>query len=290
MLWKTFTQIGLALLLATAAARAELELPHLAPVEALLRIAGSYVAAHPAAPEAHYTLARIHYLAFARGEENVPVFREGGDGELPVVATDAAISFDLYEARQKRAAELALKDIGESGPRPSSEKASAFEEARGKRARQLEEQDWHPRGNLPPDKMIAHAAAALAEFRKACQLDPKNGGYVLGLAALHEKFARWGAEEKPKSLPPELRNLSIAAARDAYLHAFRLAIGADGALPFMPAGGPASLVSHEAGNAYVRLVDQDRSRLKAAEKMTLEEVKSGLKKVKKLRVGPITPL
>jgi citrate lyase synthetase len=50
------------------------------------------------------------------------------------------------------------------------------------------------------------------------------------------------------------------------------------------------LVSHEAGNAYVRLVDQDRSRLKAAEKMALEEVKAGLKKVKNLRVGPITPL
>jgi hypothetical protein len=271
-------------------ARAEFELPQFAPAEQLLESAQSFLAAHPGDAQAHLTLARIHYLVFARGEQSVPVLREGGEGELPAVASDAAISFDLYEARRKRSGELALKDIGESGPKPSAEKASAFEEARGKRARQLEEQDWHPRGNLPAEEMIAHAAAALAEFRDASRLDPKNGAAVLGFAALNEQFARWAAAEKPTNLPAELRPMSIAAAREAYLRAFRLTIAADSVLAFMPAGGPASLVSHEAGNAYVRLADQDRARRKPADKTALEEVKAGLKKVKKLRVGPVTPL
>jgi hypothetical protein len=216
--------------------------------------------------------------------------REASEGGKPPVASDWAISFELYEARKQRADELALQDIGERGPRPSAEKASAFEEARGKRARQLEEQDWHPRGNLPAAEMIAHAAAALAEFREASRLEPKNGSYVLALASLDEQFARWAAGQKLANLPGDLRAVNLAAARDAYLHAFRLAIGSDLAPGTMPPNGPASLVSHEAGNAFVRLADHERAKLKTPEKAALEEVKAGLKKLKKLRPGAIPPL
>jgi hypothetical protein len=280
----------LALLLLASSVRGDLAPPQLAPVDRLIKSTHAYLAAHPAEADAHYTLGRIHYLAFARGAQSIPVFGEAGDGGKPTVASDGAISFELYEARKQRADELALQDIGERGPRPSSEKASAFEEARGKRARQLEEQDWHPRGNLPTAEMIAHAAAALAEFREASRLDPKNGSYALAIASLNEQFVRWAAGQKLANLPNDLRALSLAAAREAHLRAFRLAIASDAALGTMPSSGPASLVSHEAGNAFVRLADHDRAKLKGPEKAALEEVKAGLKKLKKLRVGAIPPL
>ncbi len=280
----------LALLVLAASARAELAPPHLAPVDGLLKSTQAYLAAHPAEADAHYVLGRIHYLAFVRGAESIPIFQEAPEAGKPSVANDAAISFELYEARKQRADQLALQDIGERGPRPSSEKASAFEEARGKRARQLEEQDWHPRGDLPAAPMIAHAAAALAEFREASRLDPKSGNYALAIAALEEEFARWAAGQKLANLPNELRLLNLAAARDAYLRAFRLAIAGDLAPGIMPAGGPASLVSHEAGNAYVRLTDRERAKLKPPEKAALDEVKGGLKKLKKLRVSALPPL
>ena len=277
-------------LLLAGAIRGDFALPQSAPVDRLLKSAETYLAAHPGEADAHYTLARIHYLAFTRGAREVPVFREVGAGEKPAIASDWAISFELYEARQKRADQLALQDIGERGPRPSTDKASAFEEARGRRARQLEEQDWHPSGNLPANEMITHALAALAEFREASRLEPKSGRQVLAMALLHEKFARWAAVAKPPNLPGALRALSLSGAREAYLHAFRLAIPGDAALPARPASGVASLLSHQAGEAYLRLADHDRAKLKAPEKAALDEVRAGLKKLKKLRVGAITPL
>lgn len=264
--------------------------PQLVPVERLLKSAQSWLQAHPADADAHYTLARIRYLAFARGAVNVPAFGETADGGKPSVAGNWAFAFDLYEARKKRAEELALQDIGERGPLPAPEKASAFEEARGRRARQLEEHDWQPRGNLPEEEMIAHAAAALAEFREAIRLDPKNGLFVLGLASLNEQFADWAAEQTPRGLAPGLRALSIASARENYLRAFRLAIAGDAGLPFLPASGLPSLVSHEAGGAYVRLVEREHTKLKGQERANLDEVRSGLRKLKKIRLGAITPI
>ena len=287
---RLFSASIFALLFFGASVRGEIVPPQLAPVDRLIQSTQAYLTAHPAEADAHYTLGRIHYLAFARGARTIPVLREASEGGKPSVASDWAISFDLYEARKQRADELALQDIGERGPRPTAEKASAFEEARGKRARQLEEQDWHPRGNLPAAEMIAHAAAALAEFREASRIEPRNGSHVLATASLHEQFARWAAGQKLANLPGDLRAVSLATARDAYLRAFRLAIGGDLALGTMPPNGPASLVSHEAGHAFVRLADQDRAKLKAPEKGALQEVKGGLKKLKKLRMGAIPPL
>ena len=281
---------GAVALLLAGPARGDFVLPQAVPVDRLLKSAEAYLAAHPGEAEAHFTLARIHYLAFSRGARNVPVVREGGAGEKPALASDWAISFELYEARQRRADELALRDIGEPGPRPSTDKTSAFEEARGRRARQLEEQDWHPVGNLPANEMTSHALAALTGFREAARLEPKSGTYVLGLAMLDEKFARWAPVAKPPNLPAVLRARSLAGAREACLHAFRLAIGNDAALPVRPANGLASLVSQQAGEAYLRLADHDRAKLKAPEKAALEEVRNGLKKLKKLRPGAITPL
>jgi hypothetical protein len=279
-----------ALLFFAFVVRGEFARPQFAPVDRLIKSAQAYLAAHPAEADAHYTLGRIHYLAFARGAQSIPILREASDGGKPVVASDWAISFELYEARKRRADELALQDIGERGPRPSAEKASAFEEARGRRARQIEEQDWHPRGNLPAGEMIAHAAAALAEFREASRIEPKNGACVLALASLSEQFSRWAVGQKLAHVPSDLRALDLAAAREAYLRAFRLAIAGDVALGAMPASGPASLVSHEAGEAFVRLADRERAKLKPPEKAALDEVKAGLKKLKKLRVEAIPPL
>lgn len=283
------TSAGVCVLFA-ASLRAQLTPPQLAPVDRVIATARAYAEAHPAEADAHYTLGRIHYLAFARGAENIPIEREASEGGKPLIASDWAISFELYEARKQRADELALRDIGERGPRPSAEKASAFEEARGKRARQLEEQDWHPRGNLSADQMIAHAAAALAEFREAGRIEPRNGRYALSIGSLNEQVVRWVADQKPTNLSADLRALNLPTARDAYLRAFRLAIAGDLSSGTMPPSGPASLVSHEAGNAFIRLADQDRTRLKAPEKAALQEVKAGLKKLKRLRIGAIPPL
>ena len=261
--------------------------PQLAPVERLLHSAQTYRDAHPGSADACYTLARVHYLAFSAGSSTIPALKDSDDGGKPSVPGDWMIGFDLYEARQNHASQLATKDLRERNPKAPSE---TFEEARGRRARQLEEQNWRPKGDLPPNGMLAHAAAALAGFRDAMRLDPKNGLYPLGFACLSEEFADWSAAQKPPNLPPELRALTHTAARAGYLQAFRLAIVGDARLPELPETGIASLVSKEAGDAYARLSERDHARLAASDRAALAEVKSGLAKLKRIRLGAITPI
>ena len=52
--------------------------PQPVPIERLLKSAQTYLEAHPNEAAAHYTLARIHYLAFSRGSSEVPALRESG--------------------------------------------------------------------------------------------------------------------------------------------------------------------------------------------------------------------
>ena len=261
--------------------------PQSAPVERLVHNAQAYRDAHPGDAEAFYTLARVHYLAFSAGSSMAPALKEADDTGKPSVPGDWMIGFDLYEARQRHASELAAKDLRERSPKAPSE---TFEEARGRRARQLEEQNWRPKGDLAANAMLAHAEAAAAGFREAMKLDPRNGLYPLGLACLSEEFADWSASQKPPNLPPELRTLTHAAARAGYLQAFRLAIVGDARLPELPSTGIASLVSKEAGDAYVRLAERDHARLGPGERTGLAEVKAGLAKLKRIRLGAITPI
>ena len=217
----------------------------------------------------------------------IPSLPSSDDDAKQAVPEDWMIGYDLYEARQKHASELAAKDIRERNPKSP---AITFEEARGRRARELEERNWRPKGDLPVSAMEAHAAAAAAGFREAIRLDPKNGLYPLGLACLSEEFADWIGPKKPSAVPPELRGLTHAAARGLYLQAFRLAISGDAGLPNLPPAGIASLVSAEAGGAYTRLAERDHARLNPGEKTSLAEVKLGLSKLKRIPIGAITPI
>jgi hypothetical protein len=63
--------------------------PQMVPVERLLKSAEAYVVKNPKEAEAHYLLARVHYLAFVSERENIPgfpVMRNEGDGKPMVVA------------------------------------------------------------------------------------------------------------------------------------------------------------------------------------------------------------
>jgi hypothetical protein len=278
------------LTLLISAVQAMFIMPQPAPVAQLVARATAFRDANPDSAEAHYTLARIHYLAFSQGEASVPAISEANEEGKPEIPGDWLLAHRLYEARQKRAEELAMRDIGETGRRPPSEKASAFDEARGKRARQLEEQNWRPRGELSAAEMLAHASAAVSGFREAIRLDPRNGLYVLGLASLAEEFAGWASAAKLAKPPIELRGLTLTLARDQYLAAFRLAAAGDASLPEMPLSGAGGLVSHEAGKAYLRVIEADRTKRPAAIGAAVAEVRAALKRLRSLRMGAITPV
>jgi tetratricopeptide (TPR) repeat protein len=97
------------------------------------------------------------------------------------------------------------------------------------------------RAEISDNDRKVHWADAQRLFRKAIELDPKNGRYELGLASLYEDGAREYAG-------PNWRELAI----QHYLSAYQLTIQAvDSRTEW-----PVAIVCYEAGQAYARLVRQ----------------------------------
>ncbi len=55
--------------------------PHLEPVDRLVINAKAYLEKHPQEADAHYTLARIHYLAFSSKQDEIKVFNSEAEGK-----------------------------------------------------------------------------------------------------------------------------------------------------------------------------------------------------------------
>jgi hypothetical protein len=82
--WKTCLA-SILLLSICFSARAMFARPKPTPVDRLLQQAEAFVAKNPQDPDGHYTLARIHYLAFHLGTDQVPAFGTQNNG-LPSLA------------------------------------------------------------------------------------------------------------------------------------------------------------------------------------------------------------
>ena len=108
-------------------------------------------------------------------------------------------------------------------------------------------------GELEEKELVIHASAALTGFRDLVKKDPSSSLYQLGLASLLEQVAGWKDVAKPAGLPAELKAVERVQARDAYLAAYRAAFATDAKLSHQPISGLRSLVSYEAGQAFVRL-------------------------------------
>ena len=145
--------------------------------------------------------------------------------------------------------------------------------------------------DLDEAKLTAHATAALAGFRELVKKDPGNALYQLGLASLLEQITEWKGRAKPAELPEELKAATLEQARAAYLAAFRAGFGKDSKLEHKPISGLGSLVSHEAGKAFVRLATSKEEKLDAELTNSLKEVTEGLGKLDAIPdSGAVTPM
>lgn len=143
---------------------------------------------------------------------------------------------------------------------------------------------------LVASKLVTHANSALVGFRELVKKNPKDELYQLGLASLLEQIVEWKLRAKPAELPEALKEVTMDQARDAYLAAFRASLGKDVKLKEQPISGLRSLVSYEAGKAFIRLanVESDKSPdLRAP----LKEVQDGLAKIEAIQdSGAVTPM
>jgi hypothetical protein len=289
------------------------------PIDRLLKSAEAYVAANPDSAEAHYTLARIHYLAFVRSSSEVPAMGEKQDfldaNGKPQIAADWMLLPGVTGSMDERASQLAKAELGTARPNPgrAPERFQKWKAVYDRHLsslymaeyRQQRHERWTNSEALTNQKAIAHVTAAVAGFREAIRLPreapvtyefvvtaPTHGLHELGLASLMEQFADWKQLRKPIGLSTELQEIDHAKAREAYLKAFRIAYPHDSALGSRPVEGFAALVSHESATAFIRLAEGDPQHLEAKTELakTLAEMKAGLAKIRKLPRGAVTPI
>lgn len=240
--------VSLALILS---ADGKFVMAEMVPVERLVKNAEAYLNKHKDEAEAHYTLARIHYLAFSFNSPNVRAYTRGVEKDaMPRPAP-------RWMAEGIRHDDAERKEVGDT---------------------------------LSKAELIDHAARAARGFREAIRLAPNEGLYQLGLACLLEEVHGWQDVATAEGLPPELQNITVQKYRGAYSKAFALAIGDDSKLKRRPISGVKSLTSYEAASALVRLAEQGENTLTASEKRELKEAREAVAKFNKLPMGPITPI
>ena len=270
-------------------ARAFMISPPSVSINRLIKNTRQYLRAHPKSADAHYTLARLHYFAFATGCATVEIAQtESADklidfeyNQIESIATRRPLTTEELEARREaRAVELADEELHLEPAYPYKQKRPADEKAEkaaiDRWVKKLQQENWTPATSLPIHEMVEHATAAIDELHAALKLSPENPRYLLMLASLTEDVATWCELRALNPVPKPLQSLTYEEAKATFLWAFRAAKARDPKLTF---GSDAAIVAHEAGDGYLRLAhgkadpppsDVDSTR-------TVGEVDSGMK-------------
>ena len=260
--------------------------PLYAPVERLITNTTAYIKENPENAHGYYTLGRIHYLAFVN---KAAIVGTTGPGSPPKIAPDWLLGDFAHSARRHHAIKVMLKKFGYSSVWNIPEKdQSKFWDSVYKKVRQLQEEGWEYE-KLNDQQLVHHAAAAVRNFRKAIELDPKNGLYHLGLASLLEQYVEFLREAQVDKVPEEFRSIILNRSKDIYYKAYTLSIRDDLKHKHMPVAGLHSLVGYEAAKAYIRLVQADSS-IPEDEQKKVSIVKKDLKRLDGLCIGAVTPI
>jgi hypothetical protein len=155
-------------------------------------------------------------------------------------------------------------------------------------------ENWQPQEPVKSDEMsmeqlMEHLTNAIDNFKKAIELDPKNGLYHLGLASLYEQYIDYVKKTDLKVLPDAFRNIILNRSAEIYYTAYQLSIEENLKVKMIPIAGLKSLSGYEAGKAYIRLVNADKSATDDQKNRAAEIVKN-IDTLNKLPRGPITPI
>lgn len=261
-------------------------LPQYIPVERLIENATAYIQQDPNDASGYYTLGRIHYMAFV----NKSFFIAAYNDKIP----PAIISFwrsgnHLYYARRHEARKIALEEFGyESTSDVPDENRSEFWDRVRAIQNKLEKDNWLPE-RPTNEQLVEHAAAAQWNFYQAVSLDPNNALYYLGQASLGEQYLEFFNETSQALMPPRLNTIHLSGVKSTYLCAYDLSIQKDLELEYLPVSGLRSIISYEAGNAFIRLWEaEDQVPQEVQEKIA--RIKENLAVLETLQPGAITPI
>lgn len=267
--------------------------PEDVPVERVLATAEAALAKNPKSAQAHYTVARIRYLAFSRGMKTVPAYLPEGAGEELTIPGEYLTWGWVESRRWEKARELSEAEVGGKWDRWSNltnEKQTALQTATERHFKRHQNENWRPTVELDSSQRASHAVASLAAFHAAIQLKPKEAFFRLGLASLIEQIVDWRFREKPKGLPEPLVALDYAQARKTFLQAFRTSVAKDASVASLGPTGLTELVSFEAGGGYLRLSDRALLTTKLDDDALRAEIQAHRSKLEKIPQGAVTPI
>lgn len=260
--------------------------PVYVPVDRMIENATAYIAEEPNDPSGYYTLARIHYLAFANKAFLVGTWNQGVP---PSVIPHWWWEDYLYSVRRAEAIRIALEEFGlESIDELTAENMSAFYDRVYAIEAQLSAENWQP-AQPTGEQLIGHAGAAQWNFHRAIALDPNNALYYLGQASLGEQYLDYFAEASPNLMPAALKRIMLATVKETYLLTYQLSIEEDLELEFRPIEGLRGIISYEAGNAFIRLWEAEPEIPKDVQELILT-IRTNLKILESLPWGAITPI
>lgn len=257
------------------------------PVERLITNISAYTKEHPDEAQGYYTLGRVHYLAFINKSLTVSAFRAESRMNLPMIPSDWDINRIENSKIYVQARKLAAEELGYSSsseiPENMKEK---YNQLYQKKIKELQVQPPKPDPNqISQEELIKHVSKAIKNFKKAIDIDKKNGLSYLGLASLYEQYLDYVKITDIKKIPADINNITIEQTREAYLSTYEVSVDDD----LKPKRPPAmSLVSREAGQAFVRLTEQ-KSQLSEMEESKLTEINQILRKLPSSG-GILTPI
>jgi len=260
--------------------------PQYIPVERLIENATAYIQQEPNDASGYYTLGRIHYMAFVYKSFFVAAYR---DDIPPSLIPFWRSGNYLYHAREQEARRIALDEFGyeSTSDVPEEEQGEFWIRVRSIENK-LERENWLP--DMPTnEQLIEHAGAAQWNFYKAIALDPNNALYYLGQASLGEQYYSFFQETSPALMPPAIKTIVLNAVKETYFLAYDLSIQEDLELEWLPIPGLRSIISYEAGTAFIRLWNaEDSIPPEIQEKIT--GIQENLEILEALRPNAITPI
>ena len=255
------------------------------PVERLIENATAYIEQDPNDASGYYTLGRIHYLAFVNKAFLVGGFDENSSTIIPFWWWENY----LLSARRREATRMALEEYGyeSTGDVPDAIRDEFWDRVRAIQD-ELTDENWQP--EKPTDeKLVEHAGAAQWNFYRAIALDPNNALYYLGQASLGEQYFDFFQETSPALMPPVFKAIVLNAVKETYFLAYDFSIQEDLELEYKPIPGLRSIISYEAGNAFIRLWNaEDNIPPEIQEKIT--DIQKNLDILETLPLGAITPI
>jgi hypothetical protein len=259
--------------------------PQYVPVERLIENATAFIQQNPNDASGYYTLGRIHYLAFVNKAFLVGAFGGKSSNIIPYWWWENYLRY----ARRSEATRIVLEEYGyESTSDVPDAIRDEFWERRRAIQDKLESENWQPE-KPTNEQLIDHAGAAQWNFYKAIALDPNNALYYLGQASLGEQYFDFFQETSPAPMPMAIKNIYLNAVKETYFLAYNLSIKEDLKLEYLPIPGLRSIISYEAGSAFVRLWNEEDKIPQDIEQIIVD-IKKNLKILETLRPGAITPI